>query len=59
MSLSQYSDDLPSTGGIGQGGAMALHMAYRYAPGIAGVFAFGSYLNDDSAVYTVMQFLNY
>lgn len=38
-------------GGFSMGGALALHTAYRFSPGLAGVFALSSFLNEDSAVY--------
>ncbi|XP_023029741.2 lysophospholipase-like protein 1 isoform X1 [Leptinotarsa decemlineata] len=38
-------------GGFSMGGAQALHMAYRFTPGVAGVFALSSFLNNDSAIF--------
>ncbi|XP_063226363.1 lysophospholipase-like protein 1 isoform X2 [Bacillus rossius redtenbacheri] len=38
-------------GGFSMGGAMAMHIGYRYLPGLAGVFALSSFLNDKSSVY--------
>lgn len=40
------------------GGAMALHLAFRFVPEIAGVFALSSFLNDNSVTYqvTVVRF---
>lgn len=35
------------------GGAMAYHIAFRYKPGLAGIFTLSSFLNDDSLVYKV------
>lgn len=35
------------------GGAMALHLACRYQPDVAGVFALSSFLNKDSVAYQV------
>lgn len=32
------------------GGALALHTAYRFNPGIAGVFTLSSFLNKNSAI---------
>ncbi|KAG5895629.1 hypothetical protein JTB14_017738 [Gonioctena quinquepunctata] len=37
-------------GGFSMGGALALHMAYRFTPGLAGVFTISSFLNNNSAV---------
>lgn len=42
-----------TTGGFSMGGAMALHLACRYHPDVAGVFALSSFLNKDSVVYQV------
>uniref|UniRef100_A0A8D9A3U2 palmitoyl-protein hydrolase n=3 Tax=Cacopsylla melanoneura TaxID=428564 RepID=A0A8D9A3U2_9HEMI len=38
-------------GGFSMGGGMALHMAYRYFPQMAGCFALSSFLHNDSMVY--------
>ncbi|XP_032674535.1 lysophospholipase-like protein 1 [Odontomachus brunneus] len=38
-------------GGFSMGGALALHLAYRYKTGIAGCFAMSSFLNKGSIVY--------
>lgn len=38
-------------GGFSMGGALALHLGYRYLPEIAGVFALSSFLNDGTEVY--------
>ncbi|RZC35627.1 lysophospholipase-like protein 1, partial [Asbolus verrucosus] len=38
-------------GGFSMGGALALHTAYRFVPGLAGVFTLSSFLNNESAVY--------
>uniref|UniRef100_A0A1B6DM39 palmitoyl-protein hydrolase n=1 Tax=Clastoptera arizonana TaxID=38151 RepID=A0A1B6DM39_9HEMI len=38
-------------GGFSMGGAMALHVIYRYCPQLAGVFTLSSFLNYDSLVY--------
>ena len=35
------------------GGALAMHLAYRFCPSVAGVFALSSFLNEDSVVYKV------
>lgn len=35
------------------GGAMALHLAFRFVPEIAGVFALSSFLNNNSITYQV------
>ena len=37
------------------GGALALHTALRWEPNLAGVFAFSSFLNDNSIVYRQLQ----
>ncbi|KAJ7985672.1 hypothetical protein DPEC_G00354490 [Dallia pectoralis] len=42
-------------GGFSMGGAMALHLACRYHPDIAGVFALSSFLNKDSVVYSEVE----
>lgn len=42
-------------GGFSMGGAMALHLACRYHPDVAGVFALSSFLNKDSVTYQVNQ----
>lgn len=41
-------------GGFSMGGALALHTAYRFSPGLAGVFALSSFLNEDSAVFRAL-----
>ncbi|KAL3277051.1 hypothetical protein HHI36_012412 [Cryptolaemus montrouzieri] len=38
-------------GGFSMGGALSLHMAYRFLPGLAGVFALSSFLNNGSEIY--------
>lgn len=38
-------------GGFSMGGALALHTAYHWLPGLAGVFAMSSFLNHNSIVY--------
>ncbi|XP_018350328.1 PREDICTED: lysophospholipase-like protein 1 [Trachymyrmex septentrionalis] len=38
-------------GGFSMGGCLALHLAYRYRPTIAGCFAMSSFLNKGSIVY--------
>lgn len=40
-----------AVGGFSMGGALALHTAFRFTPGIAGVFALSSFLNKNSMVY--------
>lgn len=35
------------------GGAMALHLAYRFHQDVAGVFTLSGFLNDKSIVYEV------
>lgn len=42
-------------GGFSMGGAVALHSAYRFTPGLAGVFALSSFLNKNSAVYSELR----
>ncbi|KAK9875176.1 hypothetical protein WA026_005968 [Henosepilachna vigintioctopunctata] len=38
-------------GGFSMGGALSLHMAYRFLPGLAGTFALSSFLGKESEVY--------
>ncbi|XP_069464685.1 lysophospholipase-like protein 1 [Ambystoma mexicanum] len=38
-------------GGFSMGGAMAMHLAYRFHQNVAGVFALSSFLNTSSIVY--------
>lgn len=38
-------------GGFSMGGALALHMAYKFMPDFAGAFALSSFLNHGSEVY--------
>uniref|UniRef100_A0A3Q3W9R6 palmitoyl-protein hydrolase n=1 Tax=Mola mola TaxID=94237 RepID=A0A3Q3W9R6_MOLML len=40
-------------GGFSMGGAMALHLACRHHPDVAGVFALSSFLNKDSLAFQV------
>ncbi|XP_060531040.1 lysophospholipase-like protein 1 [Cylas formicarius] len=42
-------------GGFSMGGALALHSAFRFTPGLAGVFALSSFLNKNSTVYTELK----
>ncbi|XP_004700207.1 lysophospholipase-like protein 1 [Echinops telfairi] len=42
-------------GGFSMGGCMAMHLAYRKHPDVAGVFALSSFLNKASAVYQALQ----
>ncbi|KAF5287578.1 hypothetical protein FQA39_LY15855 [Lamprigera yunnana] len=42
-------------GGFSMGGAMALQMAYKFNPGVKGVFALSSFLNKDSGVYAYLK----
>lgn len=42
-------------GGFSMGGALALHTAYRFTPGLGGVFALSSFLNNESEVYKNIQ----
>lgn len=37
------------------GGALALHTAYRFSPGLAGVFTLSSFLNNNSAVFSELK----
>lgn len=37
------------------GGALALHIAYRFINGLGGAFALSSFLNNNSAVYDVLK----
>lgn len=45
-------------GGFSMGGALAMHLAYRYKTGIAGCFAMSSFLNKRSLVYEVYLYNN-
>ncbi|KAJ8952970.1 hypothetical protein NQ314_007446 [Rhamnusium bicolor] len=38
-------------GGFSMGGALALHTAYHFKPGLAGVFTLSSFLNNNSAIF--------
>ncbi|CAB1430878.1 unnamed protein product [Pleuronectes platessa] len=42
-------------GGFSMGGAMALHLACRYHPDVAGVFALSSFLNKDSVNFQAVE----
>ncbi|XP_063775194.1 lysophospholipase-like protein 1 isoform X2 [Pseudophryne corroboree] len=42
-------------GGFSMGGAMAMHLAYRYHRDVAGVFALSSFLNENSVVYKAVE----
>ncbi|KAM4770862.1 lysophospholipase-like protein 1 [Rhinophrynus dorsalis] len=42
-------------GGFSMGGAMAMHLAYRYHKDVAGVFALSSFLNSGSVVYQELK----
>ncbi|XP_053737103.1 lysophospholipase-like protein 1 [Synchiropus splendidus] len=42
-------------GGFSMGGAMALHLAYRHHPDVAGVFALSSFLNKDSVTFQAVD----
>lgn len=37
------------------GGALALHSAFRFTPGLAGTFALSAFLNKKSAVYAELK----
>lgn len=39
------------------GGALALHVAYRFSPGLASVFSMSSFLNDNTALYKEVKSL--
>jgi len=42
-------------GGFSMGGAMALHIGYKYTKDLAGVFALSSFLNEGSQVYKELE----
>lgn len=42
-------------GGFSMGGGMALHLACRFHPDVAGVFALSSFLNKDSVAFQAVQ----
>ncbi|XP_041418482.1 lysophospholipase-like protein 1 isoform X3 [Xenopus laevis] len=42
-------------GGFSMGGAMAMHLAYRYHKDVAGVFALSSFLNNGSILYQALK----
>ncbi|XP_060063097.1 lysophospholipase-like protein 1 [Ylistrum balloti] len=42
-------------GGFSMGGAMALHLSYRFHRDVAGVFALSSFLNNGSAVFKELE----
>ncbi|XP_026149741.1 lysophospholipase-like protein 1 isoform X2 [Mastacembelus armatus] len=42
-------------GGFSMGGAMALHLACRYHPDVAGVFALSTFLNKDSVAFQSVE----
>ncbi|GLV45629.1 uncharacterized protein CBL_02648 [Carabus blaptoides fortunei] len=44
-------------GGFSMGGCLAMHLGYRYMPGVAGVFALSSFLNNNSLVYDDLKSL--
>ncbi|XP_057670907.1 lysophospholipase-like protein 1 [Diorhabda carinulata] len=44
-------------GGFSMGGALALHAAYSYSPGLAGVFTLSSFLNNNSILYKEPKYL--
>lgn len=39
------------------GGCLAMHLGYRYMPGVAGVFALSSFLGNNSLVYDDLKSL--
>ncbi|XP_033733797.1 lysophospholipase-like protein 1 [Pecten maximus] len=44
-------------GGFSMGGAMALHLAYRFNRDVAGVFALSSFINNGSALFKELEAL--
>lgn len=40
------------------GGALALHTAYRFAPGLAGAFTLSSFLNNNSVIFNGIKGIN-
>ncbi|KAL1494001.1 hypothetical protein ABEB36_009676 [Hypothenemus hampei] len=42
-------------GGFSMGGALALHSAFRFSPGLAGVFTLSSFLNKNSAIFSELK----
>ncbi|XP_051922561.1 lysophospholipase-like protein 1 [Hippocampus zosterae] len=42
-------------GGFSMGGAMALHLACRYHPDVAGVYALSGFLNKDSVAFQAVE----
>lgn len=44
-------------GGFSMGGAMAIHLGFKFKPEIAGVFALSSFLPPDSLLYKVLKYL--
>lgn len=58
METNELSKDQIIFGGFSMGGAIAMHMAFRYFPNIAGVFAMSSFLNHDTTVYKTIEELN-
>lgn len=42
-------------GGFSMGGALALHTAFRFTPGLGGVFTLSSFLNHGSMVYESLE----
>lgn len=40
------------------GGCLSLHLAFRYIPEVAGVFALSSFLNKNSLVYNELEAVN-
>lgn len=45
-------------GGFSMGGALALHLAYRYKTKVAGCFVMSSFLNKRSLIYEVFLYIN-
>lgn len=50
-----FSLSLQLQGGFSMGGAMALHLACRYHPDVAGVYALSGFLNKDSVAFQVQH----
>ncbi|KAF4519841.1 hypothetical protein B566_EDAN006855 [Ephemera danica] len=45
-------------GGFSMGGAMSLHLGYRFLPQIAGIFGLSCFLNENSTVYEAVKKLD-
>ncbi|KAL4703430.1 hypothetical protein ACJJTC_008149 [Scirpophaga incertulas] len=42
-------------GGFSMGGGLAMHVGFRWQKDLAGIFAHGSFLNDDCAIYPELE----